>query len=125
LRSTVSSAHADGAQRIDRQQHRLGIGLGGVDAQQLAADLGELPLGLQRIAAHADHVAAVGQSKRPRLVLQPRHRDAGDLHRHVGPHAHHALRDRVHQPEGLRGERRPGPPSSDSSNSTSGGLTRS
>jgi hypothetical protein len=97
---------ADRAQGVDREQHRLGVGLGAVDAQELAADLGELTLGLQRIAAHPDHVAAVRQAERPRLVLQPGDGDAGDLHGHVGPHAHHALRHRVHQPEGLRGERR-------------------
>jgi hypothetical protein len=97
---------ADRAQRVDRQQHGFGIRFGRVDAQQLATDLGELPLGLQRIAAHADHVAAVGEAQWPRLVFQSCHGDACYLHRHVGPHAHHALRHRVHQPEGLRGERR-------------------
>jgi dolichol-phosphate mannosyltransferase len=96
---------ADRAQGVDREQHRLGVGFGAVDADQLGADLGELALRLQRIAAHADHVAAVGQAQRPRLVLQPGHGDARDLHGHVGPHAHHALRHRVHQAEGLRGER--------------------
>ena len=100
--------HADGAQRIDREQHGFGIGLGAVDADKLGTDLGELAFGLQRTAAHTDDVAAIGEAQRPRLVLQPRHGDARHLHGHVRPHAHHALRNGVHQPEGLRGERRAG-----------------
>ena len=77
-----------------------------IDADQLAADLGELTFGLECRAAHADDVAAIGQAQRPRLVLEPGHGDAGDLHGHVRPHAHHALRHRIHEPEGLRRQRR-------------------
>ena len=93
--------NADGAQRIDRQQDGFGIRFRTVDADQLGADLGELPLGLERAAPDADHVAAVGQAQRPGFVLQAGHGDARDLHGHVRPHAHHALRDRVHETEGL------------------------
>ena len=42
-------------------------------------------------------------------MLQAGDGDARHLHGHVGPHAHHALRDRIHQPEGLRAQRGAGP----------------
>ena len=44
------------------QVENLGIRFGGIDADQLGADLRELPLGLQRRAAHADHVAEIGRA---------------------------------------------------------------
>jgi hypothetical protein len=42
-------------------------------------------------------------------VLQAGDGDARHLHGHVGPHAHHPLRHRIHQPEGLRRQGRPRP----------------
>ena len=93
--------HADRAQRIDRQQDRFGVGLGTVDPDQFGPDLSELALGLERAAANADHIAAVGQAQGAGFVLQAGHRDAGHLDRHVRPHAHHALGNGIHEAESL------------------------
>ncbi len=47
------------------------------------------------------HLAGIAEAQRPRRMRQPGGGDARDLRRHVGAHPDHALRDRVHQAEGL------------------------
>ena len=96
--------HAELAQRLGREQHGLGIGGRARRADQLDARLAELPLGPRLAALHPQDLAGIGQPQRPGRVLQARGRDARDLRRHVGAQAHHALRHRVHQPEGLAGD---------------------
>ena len=39
-------------------------------------------------------------------MLEAGYGNARDLHRHVRSHTHHALRDRIHEAEGLRRQRR-------------------
>ena len=97
--------HADRGKRVDGEEDRFGVSLGGIDADQLGADLRELPLGLQRRDAHADHVAAIGEAQGPWLMLEAGDGDTRDLDGHVRPHPHHALRNGIHQPEGLAGDR--------------------
>ena len=41
-------------------------------------------------------------------MRQPGCGNAGDLGRHIGAHPDHAMRDRVHDPEGVAGHRRAG-----------------
>ena len=98
----------DVAQGPDRHQDHFGIGRRPGRADQLAADLDELPLRPELRAPHPQHVAGIGQAQGPGLRGEPAGGDPGDLQRHVGAHAHHRLADRIHQPEGLAGHRRPG-----------------
>ena len=104
------SGHADGAQGFHRQQHRLRIGSHAVAAKQLRADLHQLALRIELIGRNTQHLARIAKPQGTRFLLQAGCRDAGDLHGHVRAHAHHLLRDRVHQTEGTvaHGSARPG-----------------
>ena len=117
--ATPSAASASAA-----SSDHLGIGRRAGGADQLGADLAELALGPELGALDAQHLAGIGQAQRPRRA-QAGGGDARDLRRHVGAQPHHALRDRVHQPEAVPAIAAPGPVSRLSSNSTSGGFTRS
>jgi hypothetical protein len=68
------------------------------------------------------HAAAVAQARDAPAVEQVRV-DARHLRRDVGAHAHHLPRQLVHQLEGAQVEIVPVPVSSESVNSTSGGIT--
>ena len=88
-------------QRLGADQHDLGIGVGAVDPDQFDAGLGDLAVGRQLAAAHAQALPGIGQPQRARRHAEPRGGDAGNLRRGVGAHAHHALAVGVHQAEGL------------------------
>ena len=92
---------SDRGQRLRGEHDRLGVGPRRSRADQLRADLGELALGPKLAALDPKHLAAVAQPQRPRRLAQPGRRDASHLGRHVGAQSHHALADRVHEPEGL------------------------
>ena len=98
----------DVAQRPDRHQDDLRVRRRSGRADQLAADLHELPLRPELRAPHPQHVAGIGQAQGPGLRGKPAGGNPGDLQSHVGAHAHHRLADRVHQPEGFAGHRRSG-----------------
>ena len=71
---------------------------------QLKADLGELPLGAELIAADTQYLSGIGQAQRPRLIAQSGLGNTGDLQRDVRADGHHALTDRIHHPEHLPGQ---------------------
>ena len=87
----------------DADQDDLGVGLGAVMADQLDAGLGDLALGGDLAALHAQALAGIGQAQRAGNVAEAGGGDAGDLGRHVGADAHHAPGVGVHQAEGLVG----------------------
>ena len=91
---TPSAASASAASRITSTS-----ACGRRRADQLDPGLAELALGPEVGALHPQHLAGIGETQGPRLAPQPRGGDARDLERHVGAQRHHALGDRVHQPE--------------------------
>ena len=91
------------------EHDQLGVRAPVIGAHELHADLGELAFGAQLGAGDPQHFAGIAEPQRPRRLLQPRGGDARDLRGDVGPEAHHALGQRVHQAEGLGGHRRAGP----------------
>ena len=101
--SSVHRRHAGPAQRLGGDQRHLGIGRGGGAADQLDAGLGKLAFRGELGAAHPQHLAGIAEPQRAGCRAEPGGGDAGDLRGGVGAQAHHALADRVHQPEGLLG----------------------
>jgi hypothetical protein len=92
-------ADAQRRNRLGGEQDHLDIGLSRCRADELDAGLAELALGPEVGALHPQHLAGIGETQGPGLAPQPRGGDARDLERHIGAQCHHALGDRVHQPE--------------------------
>ena len=100
--------HADRGQRLAGDRDRLDIGGRSRRADQLGADLAELALGPDLGAFDPQHLAGIAEAQRPRRVAEPGRGDARDLRRHVGAHADHAVRGRVHHAKGGGRHRRAG-----------------
>ena len=94
--------------RFAGDRDRLDIGGRSRGADQLGADLAELALGPDLRAFDPQHLAGIAEPQRPRRVAKPGGGDARDLRGHVGAHADHAVRDRVHHAEGRCRHRRAG-----------------
>jgi hypothetical protein len=95
---------AELGERKGGKQHNLGVRRRLERPDDLAADLPELTLLAQLGASHAKHLAGVAEPHRARLRRQAARGYSGDLQRHVGADAHHPLRHRIHETEGLVGD---------------------
>ena len=86
-------------------EDHLGIRPGAGGAENLGADLAELPFRPQLRTLDPDHLSGIAEPEWPWPVGEAGGRDPCDLHGHVGAQRKHAMRRRVHQPEGLGSQR--------------------
>ena len=100
--------HADRGQRLAGNRDRLDVGVRARRPDELGPDLADLALGPDLGAGNPQHLPGIAEAQRPRCVAKPRRGDPRDLRRHVGAHADHPVRGRVHHAKGGGRHRRPG-----------------
>ena len=100
--------HPDRLQGLGGDGNRLDVRRRPLGADQLRSGLADLPFRPHLRTFNPENLTGITEPERPRHVRHPAGGDARDLRRHIGADSDHAVRNRVHQTEGVARCRGPG-----------------